>query len=312
MPNLRRPFDVVLFPAIPILGMVSCWFFVPTLEPQSLTLGAGLTVLGSVVYLARPENRLEVGTIPAQIERLRLQILLYWRPKMHVLIIGGGKQGRNIADRLLAQDEYRMIFRSAQYQITFVEEDEKRCEELETLYNAPVFQGDGTRQDILEQVGPRDVHVAIAASDNDERNAIAALQAKRLGVGRVIAIVRDPNHMGLLQDSGVETISQAYATAAMVENYLDRPSLAELFEIESGIASLLELVVPEDSGVVGLPIREILIPENCVIAAVIREEEFVVPRGGTVLQGDDRVVLVGPGEAVRAAHEIFTGERGAG
>ena len=312
MPNLRRPFDVVLFPAIPILGMVSCWFFVPTLEPQSLALGAGLTVLGSVVYLARPENRLEVGAIPSHIERLRLRLLAYWRPKMHVLIIGGGKQGGNIADRLLAQDEYRMIFRSAQYQITFVEEDEKRCEELETLYNAPVFQGDGTRQDILEQVGPRQVDVAIAASDNDERNSIAALQAKRLGVGRVIAIVRDPNYMALLQDSGVETISQAYATAAMVENYLDRPSLAELFEIESGIASLLELVVPEDSGVVGLSIREIRIPDNCVVAAVIREDEFVVPRGGTVLRGGDRVVLVGPGEAVRAAHELFTGEHGAG
>lgn len=311
MPNLRRPFDVVLFPAIPILGMISCWFFVPTLEPRSLVLGAGLTGLGSVMYLVRPENRLELRAIPTHIDRLRLRFRAFWRPKMHVLIIGGGKQGGNIADRLLAQDEYRMIFRSAQYQITFIEEDEKRCEELERLYNAPVFQGDGTRQELLEQVGPRDIDVAIAASDNDERNAISALQAKRLGVGRVIAIVRDPSYMALLEDAGVETISQGYATAAMVENYLDRPSVAELFEIESGIASLLELVVPGEGGVVGLPIRKIQIPDDCVVAAVIRNEEFVVPRGDTVLQHDDRVVLVGPSEAVRSAHRIFTGESAA-
>lgn len=228
---------------------------------------------------------------------------------MQVLIIGGGKLGGSIADRLLSEDEFRMIFRSSQYQITFIEQDEKRCEELQRLYNAPIFQGDGTKQELLEQVQPEKIDVAIATSDDDERNTIAALQAKRLGMRRVIAIVRDPSFIDLLEEAGIETISQPYATAAMVENYLDRPSVAALFEIESGVASLMEVDVPESGRAAGRRIADIDLPEECIVAAVIRDRAFVVPRGRTEILAGDRVVLVGPSEAVRKAYRTF-GARG--
>lgn len=225
---------------------------------------------------------------------------------MQVLIIGGGNQGMNIADRLLKQDEFRMIFRSAEYRITFVERDEERCKELERRYNVPIFHGDGTKLEILDQVDPRKMDVAIAATNNDERNTIMALQAKRLGIERVVAIARDPDYAELLEESGIVCISAPYATAAMVENYLDRPGVADLFEIESGVASLIEMTVREEARVVGRQIREIDIPDQCVIAAVIRKHQFVVPRGNTEIHSGDHIVFVGPGDAIKAAHKKFS------
>jgi Trk K+ transport system NAD-binding subunit len=227
---------------------------------------------------------------------------------MQVLIIGGGSQGSNIADRLLKKDEFRMVFRSSEYQITFIEQDEARAEALGRRFNVPIFHGDGTKPEILEQVEPRKMDVAIAATSNDERNTIVALQAKRLGIARVIAIARDPDHVSLLEESGVVCISAPYATAAMVENYLDRPSVAELFEIEGGVASLIDVAVPEGGRVVGQRIQDIDIPEECVVAAVIREEQFVVPRGGTEIKAGDHVVFVGPPSAVQDAHAVFVSE----
>lgn len=308
MPNLRRPFKVVLYPLAPVLGVVSCWFFVPTLEPRSLLLGSGLTFVGCVLYLLQPENREELSVIPALLRAAKLRIQAYWRPHMNVLIVGGGSQGANIADRLLKKDEFRMVFRSSEYQITFVEQDAERCEELGQRYNVPIFQGDGTKQDLLEQVEPHKMDVAIAATSNDERNAIVALQAKRLGIDRVIAIARDPDYVSLLEDSGITCISAPYATSAMVENYLDRPSVAELFEIESGIASLIDMEVPKNGAVVGREIQDIDIPEQCVVAAIIREDTFVVPRGATEVCGGDHVVFVGPSDAIQTAHDIFSAE----
>ncbi len=309
MPALRRPFKIMLYPAVPILGIIACWFFVPLLDPQSLLLGSGLTAVGAVLYLVQPENRADLSAVPAAFEQLRLRFIAYWRPHMNVLIVGGGNLGSNIADRLLKQDGIRMVFRTAQYQITFIEQDEARCKVLEHRYNVPIFQGDATRQEILEQVEPHKMDVAIAATNNDERNAILALQAKRLGVKRVIAIARDPDYVALLEDSGVVCISAPYATAAMVENYLDRPGVAELFEIETGIASLIDMQISEGAWVVGEQIQDIDIPEQCVVAAVIRNGDFVVPRGGTEIRADDHVVFVGPSAAVQAAHGIFSAER---
>lgn len=92
----------------------------------------------------------------------------------------------------------------------------------------------------------------------------------------------------------------------MIENYLDRPSVADLFEIESGVASLIDMEVPENAHVVGRMIQDIDIPEQCVVAAVIRDEMFVVPRGQTEIQAGDHVVFVGPSEAIQAAHKIFS------
>lgn len=306
MPNLRRPFKIILYPVVPILGIITCWFFVPTLDPQSLLLGGILTVIGGVLYLLQPSNRDDLSGFPEFIQRIKIKIQAYWRPHMNVLIIGGGNQGSNIADRLLKQDEFRMVFRSSEYQITFIEQDEEKCEKLEQRYNVPIFHGDGTKQEVLEQVEPQKMDVAIAATNNDQRNSIIALQAKRLGINHVIAIARDPAYVSLLEDSGIVCISAPYATAAMVENYLDRPSVADLFEIESGVASLIDMKVPEDGTVVGSLIQEINIPDQCVVAALIRDDEFVVPRGQTEIRGGDHVVFVGPSEAIQAAHKIFS------
>lgn len=308
MPNLRRPFKVMLYPLTPVMGVIACWFFVPTLEARSLLLGAGLTLVGVALYLFQPENRSELRGLPSLLRRLKIRIQAYWRPHMQVLIIGGGHQGSNIADRLLKQDEFRMVFRSSEYQITFIEQDEARAEALGRRFNVPIFHGDGTKPEVLEQVEPRKMDVAIAATSNDERNTIIALQAKRLGIARVIAIARDPDHVSLLEESGVVCISAPYATAAMVENYLDRPSVAELFEIEGGVASLIDVAVPEGGHVVGRRIQDIDIPKECVVAAVIREEQFVVPRGGTEIKAGDHVVFVGPPSAVQDAHAVFVSE----
>jgi len=309
MPNLRKPFKVILYPVVPILGIISCWFFVPTLDPQSILFGVALTAVGGILYLFQPQNRAEFSNIPSLLRTLKVKFQAYWRPHMNILIIGGGNLGTNIADRLLKQDEFRMVFRSAEYQITFIEQDDDRCEKLERRYNVPIFQGDGTKQELLEQVEPQKMDVAIAATNDDQRNSIMALQAKRLGIKRVIAIARDPDYVSLLEDSGIVCISAPYATAAMVENYLDRPVMADLFEIEGGVANLIDVEVPGDGSVVGMEIQQIDIPEECVVAAIIRDEEFVVPRGKTIIQKEDHVVVVGPEGSISKAHKIFSGTK---
>jgi Trk K+ transport system NAD-binding subunit len=112
--------------------------------------------------------------------------------------------------------------------------------------------------------------------------------------------------MPLLEESGIVTISSPWSTAAMVENYLDRPGVAQLFEIGRGVASLLGVLVSDKAAVAGKMIREIDIPKECVVAAVIRGSDFVVPRGDTKIEASDRVIFVGPTTASKRAQDIFS------
>ena len=305
MPNLRRPFKVMLFPIVPILGVLSCWLFVPALELRAFVLGGLLTLTGLAIYLIRPANRVELTKLPQVLVKIKFWIYLLRRKRMRVLIVDGGKQGQNIANRLLAKDEFRLVFRKAEHQLTFIEEDDVRCKELENRYNVPIYQGDGTKKELLEQVGIDNIDVAIAASNDDGRNVIVALQARRMGITQVIAIVQDPDYIPLLKENGVVAISAPWATAAMVENFLDRPGVAELFEIGTGVASLVGVIVPEKARVAGKLIRNIDIPEECVVAAIIRGKDFVVPRGNTKIEAGDHVVFVGPTSAIKKAQDTF-------
>jgi len=222
---------------------------------------------------------------------------------MRVLIIDGGRQGQNIATRLLARDEYRLLFRTAEHQVTFIEEDEELCQELERRFNVPIYQGDGSKEEVLRQVGVDNVDIAVAAAEDDGRNVIVALQAKRLGMPRVMAIVQDPDYLSLLEENGVVAISAPWATAAMVENFLDRPGVAQLLEIGKGVASLLGVTIAEGARVAGELIRDIDLPKQCVVAAVIRGDDFVVPRGDTRIEVADRVIFIGPTDVVKLARD---------
>jgi len=306
MPNLRRPFETWWFPVIPILGVITTWMFVPALELESFLLGGVLTVVGAGVYLIRPANRAEVSKLPQQVSnRLEDYLIRMRRELMKVLIISGQRQGQNIANRLLAREKYRVMFRSAEHQVTFIEEDERLCEELEKRYNCPIYQGDGTRRELLEQVGLDNIDVVIAAYEDDGRNVIAALQSRQLGLEKVIAIVQEPEYTELLEKNNVVAISAPWATAAMVENLLDRPGLAQLFEFGIGAASLLDVTVPEGSRVANQEIRHLKIPQECLIAAIIRDSTFVVPRGKTKIGVGDRIIFIGPADPVREAHDMF-------
>ena len=223
---------------------------------------------------------------------------------MRVLIISGKRQGQSIAQRLLARDEYRMMFRSAEHQITFIEEDADLCEHLEKRFSTPIFQGDGTKRDLLEQVGVENIDVVIAASEDDGRNVISALQARQVGWEKVIAVVQEPEYVELLEQNDVVSISAPWATAAMVENQLDRPGLAQLFEFGIGAASVLDVTVPSGAEVGGQKIRDLGIPKECVIAAIIRDSKFVVPHGNTRVEVDDRVTFIGPAAAIRRACDM--------
>lgn len=85
--------------------------------------------------------------------------------------------------------------------------------------------------------------------------------------------------------------------------------MADLFEIEGGIANLIDVEIPENGNVVGMKIQEIDIPEQYVVAAIIRDEEFVVPRGHTEIREADHVVVVGPIGSIQKAHSTFSASK---
>ncbi|MGD8330513.1 MAG: TrkA C-terminal domain-containing protein, partial [Acidobacteriota bacterium] len=87
--------------------------------------------------------------------------------------------------------------------------------------------------------------------------------------------------------------------------YLDRPGVADLFEIGEGVASLVGGFVPPEAEVIGKEIRKANVPAECIVAAIVRSGRLVVPRGDTVIEEGDHVIFVGAAAAIRNALDAF-------
>ncbi|SHH46155.1 cation:proton antiporter domain-containing protein [Halobaculum gomorrense] len=211
---------------------------------------------------------------------------------MRVLIIGGGTVGRTLADRLEDRGE----------DVVLIENNEEVVE-IARNEGHSVHIGDGTDTDVLRSAGAENARIVVAATGDDDANLLVAqLAESKFSPETVLARVNQPNNVDAFEDLGVRTVSSVFATAQALDNYIERPALADwMGEIgRSGDVQEIEITSEETDGkTVGTLGSEL--PGNSLIALVARDGETQVPAQEFTLQRGDRVTIIGDREDVRTA-----------
>jgi len=188
-----------------------------------------------------------------------------------------------------------------------VERDRGRGEEISSrLHNTLVLQGDGTDLELLESedIGRSDVLVSVI--DNDERNLLASLLARQLGVRRVITRVSRLPNLRLFERVGIDVaLSARGAAVTSVLNQIEGGSSRLLAVIEQGAGRILELTVPDGFGARAL--RALGAPRDSIVGAVVRGEEALVPGGDTVIRPGDRLLVFSTRAEVERVRDVFKG-----
>ena len=205
---------------------------------------------------------------------------------MFVIVAGGGRTGTQLASLLLAQD----------HNVHLVEH---RPEILARIhYEIPteaVYEGSPTKPQILEQAGIRKADVVAATTDNDADNlSICFIARERYNVGRTIARINNPRTAWLFDDRFHVDVSfnNAEVMASLIMEQMSMGDMMTLLKLRRGRYSLVEEKIASDAKVLGQAIKDVRFPEQCVIAAIIRQGEIVVPRGATVFEAGDEVLAV--------------------
>jgi trk system potassium uptake protein TrkA len=203
----------------------------------------------------------------------------------NVLIIGGSDVGYHTARLLQEQGLTPRL----------VERDSDRAREIaEELASTTVLESDATDRSFLRRERIDDVDVVVAALDSDEKNLLAALLAERLGADRTVATVEAPEYVDLFEEVGIDVAINPREAAAEELTRFTREHRAESVAIlEDDRAEVLEIEIDADSILVDRPIRESIadLPAGAVIGAITRDGAFVIPRGDTVVERGDHVVL---------------------
>ena len=217
---------------------------------------------------------------------------------MRVIVIGGGRVGREVANRLEDRGE----------NVVVIESDD---ETVETAREAgfTVQIGDGANLETLQAAGGSNASTIIAATGDDDANLlIGRLATTKFDAERVICRANEPDNVEAFDDIDVEVISSSHAVAQAIDNVIERPALQRWSEnIEEG-GDVQEVAVENDD-FVGRTVDEAgdALPDRCLIALVTHSENTLVPDADFVLERGDRVTFVGEHDAVREAMALCRG-----
>ncbi|MFB6284868.1 MAG: cation:proton antiporter [Halobacteria archaeon] len=240
-----------------------------------------LVILITVVF--------EAGPAPFLAKKLKII-------PMKIIIVGGGRIGRDTADRLEMRNEH----------IVIIEDDEEVVKEL-TSDGYNVIEGDGTSADILKKAGIENTKMLVAATGDDDQNILTCQTARtKFGLENVISRVIDQENLDSFNDLGIETVSHSRATSFMIDNMIERPGLFSWmseFE-EGGNVAEVELGSRKISGMGSEQLSEEL-PENCLLTLVQKGEEKYVPKTDVELELGDRLTIMGRVDDVEKAVKML-------
>nr|MBP7092403.1 TrkA family potassium uptake protein [Anaerolineaceae bacterium] len=104
-------------------------------------------------------------------------------------------------------------------------------------------------------------------------------------------------------------VNQAEILAHLIEEEMSMGDMMLLLKLRRGKYSLVEEKIPVNATAVGMMIKDLKLPANCVIAGIIRDGELVIPRGVTTLAAEDELLVLTDAEGARMVAELLDAPR---
>lgn len=218
---------------------------------------------------------------------------------MKIMIVGGGKVGSHLASMLLSENHQVKVIENRPAEI------DRLCEELG---QDVVVCGSGSDPEVLEAAGIRTVDVVATVTGSDETNlVVSSLAHFEFHVPRVIARVNNSKNAWLYtRDMGVDVaIDQSDLMGRLIAEDMSLGAMNMLLKLRRGEYSLIEEKVLPGASAAEKSLREMGLPEHCVVASIFRQDELIFPRGDTVLQVADDVLAVVHSSEVQKLAEIL-------
>ncbi len=217
-----------------------------------------------------------------------------------IIIIGGGNIGMYLAKDI--EENYDG------YKVRIIEMSKERAKHIaEELPTTNIILGDALESEILEEANVENTEAIIAVSDHDETNILASLLAKRYGVDRAITLINKANYGALISTLGIDVVvSPREITASTILQHVRRGRIKSVHSLHDGYAEVIEAEALDTSPLVGVTIKESKLPKGVIIGALVRGDDVIIPMPSTVINANDRVVLLSTAEAVKKVEKLFT------
>ena len=247
-----------------------------------------------VIYVTAPEN---------QITSFFRAVGAYEHPVRDVIIAGGGRVTYYL-ESLLKNTKIRSVV---------IDSNKDRCRSLAELYPCTVVCGNATKQSLLLEEGIERTDAFVALTDSDEENAIMSMYAKSVSGGKIITMINATTYAELFKNVGLERIiSPKYTTASYILRYVRSimnagdSKIETLHKLMDDKVEALEFLIKDDiENLTDIPLKNLGLRKNILIACIIRDEDVIIPSGDDKILKEDTVIVVTLGGQIKDIKEIL-------
>ena len=247
-----------------------------------------------------PDDQIYLAGERSLVDRSLRYVHVQTHPLEKVMIVGANKLGLELArDLLITGIKVKIIDRS-----------EEKCQRAaEQLRHALILHGDGTDVELLHSEGVDEMDGFVSLVRDEETNIMACLLARYHGAGKTVCLVNRPDYVPLLPLLGVDAaVSPRLSTAARIARFVKRGAVVSAENLGYSGAEILQIRLEKGSLGLNKPLAELDFPRDAVIGAVLKRGHVVTPRGDTVLEAGDEVVVFALPSGVPAVENFFTAE----
>ncbi len=242
------------------------------------------------MFVLRSGDNLGISATPAELQRLLRTLGALKKQAKSMMILGGSKTAYYLAH----------LLQNTGTDVKIIEQNSEKCKELaEKLPKTVIINGDGAQQELLFEEGIRDVDAFISLTGMDEENILISFFTSSIGVPKVIAKVNRDELSAMAHKLGLDCVISPkkiisdilvrYARA--LQNSLGS-NVETLYNVMDGNAEALEFKVRATPGVVGIPLKNLKIKKNILIAGILRDRKPIIPAGDDCINEGDHVVVI--------------------
>jgi trk system potassium uptake protein TrkA len=205
---------------------------------------------------------------------------------MFVFIAGGGRTGAQLAMQLLEQNHQVRLIEHRRELLTLLHRE---------LPTEVIYEGVATDPNVLRLAGLEKADVLVTTGSEDAANLIICYLARTLfKTRRTVARINNPLNAWLFDQSFHvdETVNQADVMAHLIQEEISLGDMMTLLKLRRGQYSVVEEKVPAGAKAIGVQLKDLGLPDQCIVAAIIRHGQITLPRGVSILEEGDEVLAV--------------------
>ena len=255
-------------------------------------------------FVPQPGDKINIAASHPEIEKfLKLTNGIIGKAK-NVIICGGGRVAYYLGSQLL---ELGM-------QVKIIEMDEKRCMELcDLLPRATIIHGNATDHELLEEEGISKADAFVTLTGMDEENIIMSMYAKSLHVPKVVTKINDEGLQSMVDQLGMESVVSAKNVTAnaitsyvrAMRNSMGSANVETVYKLIGGKIEALEFRIREKTRYTGIPLKDLNLKLNHLVACIVRNRRIIIPGGNDTLEVGDSVIVISMGQGLEDLQDIM-------